>query len=181
MSIPDLIPLEDPVLKQKAELVTDIASPGMQQFIDELMEACTHYEGVGIAAPQVGKSIRLFIMASGPNLRYPDAPKMEMEAVINPQIKTMSEENIIDYEGCLSVPGYRGQVNRAESIEVEYVNRNGVNVSATFEGFIARIFQHEYDHLEGIIYPMRMEENAELITIDDYHKLVEGSLRDQEE
>ena len=168
----------DPILARKAEPVTNIRSEEFQAFIDDLAEACREYEGVGIAAPQVGQSQRVFIMASRPNSRYPDAPEMEAEAVINPRILNQSENQTLDWEGCLSIPGYRGLVARPWEIQVEYQNRSGETVQRTLSDFAARIFQHEYDHLEGILYLDRMEDNTPLITLEEYEKMLEQEARD---
>jgi peptide deformylase len=161
----------DPILAQKAKPVTDIHSKEFQDFLDDLIEACIEYDGVGIAAPQVGKSLRVFIMVSRPASQDPDAPEIEAEIVINPLIIKQSEETAADWEGCLSVPGFRGLVVRSQEIEVQYQNRKGETVHRILIGYFARIFLHEYDHLEGILYLDRMEKDAPLITLEEYEKM----------
>ncbi len=158
----------DERLTLKAGKILDIADPEFQAFIDMLIQAGNDNLGVGIAAPQVGKSLRLFIMAPKPNPRYPDAPEGEPLAVINPVILAASGEKEIGWEGCLSVPGYRAQVARHSVVDVAFTDRSGRHLTGRFEGFMARLFQHEFDHLEGILYPERLEQGNTLITLAEY-------------
>jgi peptide deformylase len=127
--------------------------------------------GVGIAAPQVARSLRLFIVASHPNPRYPDAPMMPPSAVINPRILQVSEEMVKGWEGCLSVPNLRGFVPRHQWIEVDYCDRKGREIRQVFRDFVARIFQHEYDHLEGILFLDRLASPADLYSEEEYQKI----------
>ena len=163
----------DPVLQRVADPVKGIEDPQFQIFLDDLIDACFLYDGVGIAAPQVGTSLQVFIMASQPNSRYPDAPAMEPEAVINPKILFQSEEQEYSWEGCLSVPGMRGKVPRPVRIEVEYINRHGAPIRKTLENFEARLFLHEYDHLIGTLYPERMAPEDPLLSQEEYLALVQ--------
>ena len=128
--------------------------------------------GVGIAAPQVGESSRLFIVASRPNPRYPDAPLMEPEVVINPEILERSDEVVKGWEGCLSIPGIRGHVPRHRRIRVQYVNAEGHEIERVFSDFVARVFQHEYDHLEGVVFLDRLESMNDVMTEKEYQKLL---------
>jgi peptide deformylase len=141
-----------PVLRNIAKPVEDVHSQDIQILIDNLVEQAITSQGVGIAAPQVSQSYRLFIVASHPNSRYPDAPQMEPVAMINPKILSHSEEMVEGWEGCLSVPGYRGLVPRYQTISVEYLNREGNLEQGELTDFVARIFQHELDHLNGILF-----------------------------
>jgi peptide deformylase len=118
--------------------------------------------GVGIAAPQVGVSQQLMIIASRPNERYPHAPLMEPTPMINPKILSHSSEMIKDWEGCLSVPGIRGLVPRYQAVEVEYLSKDGRIERQMLTDFIARIFQHEYDHLQGKVFLERVESPEDL-------------------
>jgi peptide deformylase len=124
----------------------------IQTLIDDLILTAEKTNGVGIAAPQVGVSLRLFIVASRPNLRYPDAPLMEPTPMINPRILSHSDAMIDGWEGCLSVPDQRGRVQRYREVAVEYVDRRGRLQHRVFTDFVARIFQHEYDHLDGRVF-----------------------------
>lgn len=163
-----LLDRADERLTLKAGRILDIADPAFQAFIDELIRCGQENLGVGIAAPQVGRSLRLFIMAAKPSPRYPDAPAMEPLAVINPEILRVSEETESGWEGCLSVPGFRAIVPRALEMDVAFTDRHGVSRQERFSGFMARLFQHEFDHLEGILYPERIVKGESLITLEEF-------------
>lgn len=160
--------LGNPILRQQAKLVDNIQDEAIQNLIDALMVTATASNGVGIAAPQVSQSARIFIVASRPNPRYPNAPEMEPTAMINPQIITHSTEVVNGWEGCLSIPGIRGIVPRYQAIEVEYTTRNGKQNRQELTDFVARIFQHEYDHLEGIVFLDRLKSTQDLMTEQEY-------------
>ena len=175
MNVREIAQLGNPVLRSIALPVEDIESDRIQKLIDDLMATVAPANGVGIAAPQIAESYRLFIVASRPSLRYPHAPEMEPTAMINPRIIARSEEMVKDWEGCLSVPGIRGLVPRHRSIEIEYSDRQGKLQRRELTDFVARIFQHEYDHLDGIVFVDRVESTQELITEDEYQKrIVDG-------
>lgn len=160
------------VLKQQAQAVADIHDQQIQTLIDDLIHTCKLAKGMGIAAPQVGYSLRIFILMSHPNPRYPYAPIMPTTAVINPKIIEYSSQQICDWEGCLSIPDKRGQVPRSEKIYVQYTDRDGGEVFADYEGFIARVFQHEYDHLQGTLFFERMNEDR-LYTNMEFRQIID--------
>lgn len=159
-----------PTLGQTAQAVDNISDPNIQRLIDDLIDTAIAANGVGIAAPQVNCSYQLFIVASRPSLRYPDAPKMEPTAMINPRIVSYSEETVQDWEGCLSVPGLRGLVSRYRSIQVEYFDRSGDLQTQVLTDFIARIFQHELDHLNGLVLLDRIDNTANLVSEAEYYR-----------
>jgi peptide deformylase len=163
--------LGHPILREKAKEVEGVSDPAIQALIDDMIQTCQDVDGVGIAAPQVYQPFRLFIIASKPSERYPNAPDMEPIAIINPLITFFSEEKVKDWEGCLSIPGIRGLVPRHESVSVTFTNRNGEREGRIFDGFVARIFQHEYDHLNGIVFLDRTDSN-DLATEKEYLKIV---------
>ncbi|WP_017316492.1 peptide deformylase [Mastigocladopsis repens] len=167
-----IIQLGAPILRQKATLVENINDEPIQKLIDDLMATVAKANGVGIAAPQVAQSCRLFIVASRPNPRYPNAPEMEPTAMINPKIIAHSTEVVKGWEGCLCIPGIRGLVKRYQAIEVEYTDRNGKLQKQELTDFVARIFQHEYDHLDGIVFLDRLESTLDIITEQVYQKQV---------
>ncbi|MBD2254428.1 peptide deformylase [Nostoc parmelioides] len=172
---PELLPiiqLGNPTLRQKAAWVENIHDATIQQLIDDLIATVAKANGVGIASPQVAQSYRLFIVASRPNPRYPHAPEMEPTAMINPKIVGNSTDIVKGWEGCLSVPGIRGLVPRYQAIEVEYTDRYGNLQKQTLTDFVARIFQHEFDHLDGVLFIDRVESNLNIITEEEYQKLV---------
>ena len=129
--------------------INEILRQDCQTFISELISTMLEAGGIGIAAPQVFDPRAIMIIASRPNSRYPNAPEMQPQVLINPSIVEASEQTVKDWEGCLSVPGLRGCIERPDWVEVTYFDQQGQQHSKRFEGFVARIFQHEYDHLIG--------------------------------
>ena len=172
MPVLEIIQLGHPLLRSQAQLVDNIQNQNIQNLIDNLIATVGQANGVGIAAPQVAESYQLFIIASRPNLRYPNAPTMEPTAMINPQILAHSSEVVKGWEGCLSIPEIRGHVPRYEAIEIEYSDRNGKLQKQEFTDFVARIFQHEYDHLNGIVFLDRLESTQDIITEQEYQKRI---------
>lgn len=164
--------LGQPVLRRKASVVKNVADKEIQNLINDLILTVKEVDGVGIAAPQVYESKRLFILASHPNPRYPKAPKMKPTAIINPKIISHFNRMTKDWEGCLSIPGIRALVPRYQSVTVEFTTRQGKMVKRQFKDFVARIFQHEYDHLEGTVFLDRMETSKDIITEKEYQKIV---------
>ncbi len=157
--------LGDPALRQIAQPIYNIQADWTQTLIDRLMETLMRSNGVGIAAPQVAEAYRLLIVASHPNPRYPNAPEMEPIVMINPRWVSHSSEVVKDWEGCLSVPGIRGLVPRYQAIEIEYTDRQSKLQRQQLLGFVARIFQHEFDHLNGMVFLDRLESVQDTITI----------------
>ena len=127
----------------------EFASESLNTFIDELLGTMLEANGIGIAAPQVFDPRAIMIIASRANARYPDAPEMQPLVMINPSIKQISDNQVWEWEGCLSVPGLRGRIERPNSVEVAYLNTSGDTQTIHLEGFVARIFLHEFDHLIG--------------------------------
>jgi peptide deformylase len=158
-------------LRERSNFIPDPHQLDIKELIVDLIATAEAANGVGIAAPQVASSARLFIVASRPSPRYPYAPKMEPTAIIDPQIIDRSAEVVMGWEGCLSVPGVRGLVPRHQSIEVTYITAQGEFVRAELTDFIARIFQHELDHLDGILFPDRVLKATDLITEAEYLKV----------
>lgn len=153
-----------PVLRKKSQVVEDILGDECQNLIKEMMSTVEEAGGVGIAAPQIYHSLRIFIMCSKPNARYPDAPLMAPTAIINPEIIAVSEEIEKGWEGCLSVPSMRGLVPRHHAVTVKYHDAQGREHESVFNGFIARIFQHEIDHLDGLTFIDRLESTEDLVS-----------------
>lgn len=172
MSILGIAEIGNEVLRLKADNVIDIQSEQTQKLIDSMIETVMEASGVGLAAPQVFFSKRIFIIDSKPNHRYPNAPEIGTVAIINPKIISYSERKVKDWEGCLSIPGIRGLVPRYEHIDVEYYTRDGKFHTQRFEGFVARIFQHELDHLNGLVFLDRIDSNKDIISEKEYKKLI---------
>jgi peptide deformylase len=162
--------LGHPVLRTLAESVRLPASDAVRTLIADMLATLEDANGVGIAAPQVYEPAALFIVASRPNPRYPDAPLMEPEVVINPEILEQSDEVVKDWEGCLSIPGIRGLVPRHRRIRARYQTIEGRMVERDFVDFVARIFQHEDDHLRGIVFLDRLESIRDVVTEKEYQK-----------
>ena len=167
-----IVQLGHPALRAPAGPVDFPASQAVRALADDLLATLREAEGVGIAAPQVGESLAMFIVAPRPNPRYPDAPAMEPEVVINPEIVALSGELVKGWEGCLSIPGLRGLVPRHRSIRVRYRDLDGREVERPFEDFTARIFQHEFDHLHGIVFLDRLESTQDVFTEREFQRQV---------
>jgi peptide deformylase len=167
-----IIQLGNPILRLISQPIEDVKDAKLQTVIDDLIATVCQADGVGIAAPQIAESCRTIVVASRPNPRYPDAPQMEPTAMINPKIVDRSSEKVKGWEGCLSVPGIRGFVPRHQEIEVEYLDRDGITCQQILTDFIARIFQHEYDHLEGMVFLDRVESTRDLMTESEYQQQI---------
>jgi peptide deformylase len=160
--------LGQPVLREVAGRIVDPASPAVQALIDDMLVTVADANGVGIAAPQVFEPFSLFVVASQPNSRYPNAPEMEPTAMINPEMLRLSDEKEKGWEGCLSIPGLRGLVPRQKRIGVRYLTRKGELREVEYVDFLARVFQHEFDHLQGVVFIDRVESTRELVTEKEY-------------
>lgn len=176
--IREVLQLGDPLLRERSEPVTEseLADPQFQTLVGDLMETMEAASGVGIAAPQVGVLKRVFIVASKPNSRYPNAPLMKATVMVNPVLEWASDSVEKDWEGCLSIPGIRGLVPRPDQIRVRFLDfAKGEEVSAEYRGFVARVWQHEHDHLNGIVF-LDSTSSREVVTDSEYHKLLKRRL-----
>ena len=168
----EIAQLGAPVIRERAAEVTDIQDPQHQAFIDDLFATVAEENGMGIAAPQVSTSKRIIILSPKPNVRYPYAPSMEPTAMINPEMIWSSSEMHKDWEGCLTIPGIRGLVPRHRTIQVRYQTREGVQMETEYDGFLARVFQHEVDHLDGVVFLDRVETAHDLVTEQEWQKII---------
>lgn len=149
----------DPRLQRVAQLVVDPRGEEVRQILADMRETMAHLNGAGLAAPQIGVDLRIVIFGSGlVNPRYPDAPPIPPTVLINPQLEIIGEERQGGWEGCLSLPGLRGWVERHMRLRYRGIDEFGETIDRRVEGFHARVVQHEVDHLDGILYPMRMRE-----------------------
>ncbi len=146
----DIVEIGDPVLRRKAHKITQI-DRDIRLLADDMVETLRDSGGVGLAAPQIGESIRMIVVEYPEDDSVEDAPKKTWK-VINPEIIWRSEEMVEGNEGCLSIPGYVGTVSRHESIKVKGLSVFGRPLKISASGWLARIFQHEIDHLDGICY-----------------------------
>jgi peptide deformylase len=155
MAVREIVTIPDPVLRRKARKVTEVDAD-VRKLINEMVESMREAPGVGLAAPQVGVSSRVIVVEFGDEEdEDEDAPK-KLYALINPEIVEASEdEKVMGIEGCLSIPRLVGEVERFQRITIKGQNRHGKSVKLKAEGWLARIFQHEIDHLDGILYTDR--------------------------
>ncbi len=150
----DIVTLPDPILRQKTRPVTRFDDE-LQALIDNMIETMREANGVGLAAPQIGRSIQLTVIEALPKEdeegnEIPDS--RQLFVIVNPRITWVSREMVDGIEGCLSIPGYLGEVERHQAIRVRAQNRHGKKIKLKLNGWTARIFQHEIDHLQGILY-----------------------------
>jgi len=161
MSVREIVTIGDPVLREPAREVEndELASAAVQELIDDMIETKRAAEGAGIAAPQVGESLRIALAeVEGVNRRYPYKPPIPLTVIVNPVIEPIGAETVAINEGCLSVPGLRGVVPRYARIRYRGVDVEGRPIEREADGFHARVVQHECDHLVGTLYPMRIRD-----------------------
>jgi peptide deformylase len=168
--------LGHPVLREVSRPVETICAAEVQDLADDMIATCLEANGVGIAAPQVYQPLRLFIVASKPSVRYPQAPLMEPTAMFNPSFEPVGTAMEEDWEGCLSIPGLRGRVPRHVAIDVAYEDRRGQKCTDRLEGFVARIFQHEYDHIDGVVFTDRAARDS-FVTEREFQRILAAAAR----
>lgn len=154
MTIREIVTLPQSVLRHKARKVSDFG-PGFQSLVEDMVETMRQAPGVGLAAPQVDESIRLIVVEFGDEEKEDVPPKLYVLA--NPEITRTSSDTLVGTEGCLSIPGIVGDVERFEAVTVKGLNRQGRPQTIKAKGWLARIFQHEIDHLDGILFVDRAE------------------------
>ncbi len=161
MAIKTVLRMGDPILLMKASPVEQFDTPELHDLIQNLEDTMLHMNGAGIAAPQIGESVRVVIFGQKDsderiNPRYPDADVVPYTVLINPTLTPVGSEIEKDWEGCLSVPGMRGIVPRHTRLHYKGFDQYGNRIDRLVSGFHARVVQHECDHLDGILYPMRI-------------------------
>src|ERR1700761_4894902 len=156
--IREILKMGDPRLLRVAKPVEDIQEPALKAIIADMYETMHAANGVGLAAPQIGVDLRLMIFGFDANPRYPDAPPVPVTTLINPWLEVLTDETEEGWEGCLSVPGMRGGVPRATRSLYCGQLEGGVGLVREAQGFHARVFQHEFDHLNGVLYPQRIKD-----------------------
>ncbi len=145
-------------LWEKARPVTNFDTPELRALITDMTETMHHLDGAGLAAPQIGVGLRVVIFGVEGNPRYPDAEQVPWTVLINPVLTPLSSAVDEGWEGCLSVPGLRGWVPRWRSLRYTGFDAGGQPIDRAVEGFHARVVQHECDHLDGVLYPMRIRD-----------------------
>jgi peptide deformylase len=157
MSVRRVLRMGDPELLRVSHPVSSFDSPELRELLSDMRDTMAAHSGAGLAAPQIGVPWRVVIFGTGaPNPRYPDAEAVPETVLINPQLEPIGEIREEDWEGCLSVPGMRGIVPRYAELHYRGVDELGRPIDRVVSGFHARVVQHEVDHLDGILYPMRI-------------------------
>lgn len=168
-----------PVLRAKARTVdkSELKNPTVQQFIDSMIDTMYEYSGVGLAAPQVHESLRMFVAMLDPDGRG------EGDAVvfINPEITVKGDQTVEGWEGCLSIPEIRGRVPRAQHISITALDRHGKRFELELKDFSARVVQHETDHLDGVLFFDRMQSMESLTYLEEYSRYHTRQDADEEE
>jgi len=164
--IREVLKMGDLRLLEKSQPVEAFGTPQLRELIADMRDTMAHLNGAGLAAPQIGVPRRVVIFGVTLNPRYPDAEEVPDTVLINPVITPLEEEMEEDWEGCLSVPGMRGVVPRFKKVRYQGFDESGNPIDRSVEGFHARVVQHECDHLDGILYPMRMRDMSQFGFVD---------------
>lgn len=178
MAVRAVLRMGDIRLLQRGVEVHDFAEPALQALLDDMQDTMAACDGAGLAAPQIGVMQRVVIFGIEHNPRYPDAEAVPRTVLINPLITPLTTDTELAWEGCLSVPGMRGLVPRYTRIHYSGVNERGEPIEREVDGFHARVVQHECDHLDGILYPMRIPDLRYFGFIDEL--FVPGSIANPE-
>ena len=172
MSVREIVTVGDPVLRERAREigVEELRSAAVQQLIDDLIETKRAANGAGIAANQVGETLRVAVVEVEPgNPRYPYKPAVPLTVIVNPELEPVGGEQVEIVEGCLSVPDLRGAVRRHAAVRVRYLDRDGEPHEEVRRGLTAGTFQHEVDHLDGVLFLDRADPST-LTTWDEYER-----------
>jgi peptide deformylase len=156
--IREVLRMGDPRLLEKARPVERFGTPELAALLADMRDTMASLNGAGLAAPQIGVGLRVVIFGVRANPRYPHAGEVPDTVLVNPVVTPLASDLEEDWEGCLSVPGMRGWVPRYRHVRYAGFDENGARVERTVEGFHARVVQHECDHLDGVLYPMRIRD-----------------------
>lgn len=162
MTVRTLLRMGEPRLLERARPVAEFGTAELDELIRDLFDTMADAGGVGLAAPQIGVGLQVVIFGFEQSERHPDAAPVPQTILVNPVITPLSDEEELGFEGCLSVPGLRGEVPRFKRIRYQGFDPRGNAIDRTVEGFHARVVQHECDHLIGVLYPMRMRDLSRL-------------------
>lgn len=158
MAVREILRMGAPVLRVPAAPVTEFATPALRRLVEDMIDTMQAAGGVGIAAPQIGESLQVVVFGFAVSARYPEAPPVPLTVLVNPQITPLDETEESGWEGCLSVPGMRGEVPRWCRIRYQGFDVDGQPLERVVDGFHARVVQHECDHLIGRLYPSRIRD-----------------------
>jgi len=173
MSVREITTAGDPVLRERAREVSaeELRSPGVQRLIDDLIETKRAAHGAGLAANQVGETLRIAVVEVEPgNPRYPYKPPVPLTVIVNPVLEPLDDELVEINEGCLSVPDLRGEVPRHVTVSVRYLDREGSEHEEVRRGLTAGTFQHEVDHLDGILFVDRVRDPTTFATWEQFER-----------
>jgi peptide deformylase len=167
-----IVEIGDPVLRERAQEVDPADLPRLQPLIDGMIETMRAAGGAGLAANQVGELVRIAVaeVPEGGNPRYPYKPPIPLTVMVNPVIEPLGADTLPIIEGCLSVPGLRGELERFARVRVRYLDRDGESREDTFEGLSAGTFQHEVDHLDGILFLDRVADPRTFTTWEEFER-----------
>ena len=167
MAVRQILRMGHPTLSKVAQPVTEFNTAALDRLIVDMFDTMADYDGVGLAAPQIGESLRIVIFGFEHSERYPNAEPVPTTILINPVIEFLGAEQQAGWEGCLSVPGLRGLVPRYAHIRYRGFDQTGTAIDRTVKDFHARVVQHEVDHLDGILYPQRIEDMTQFGFIEE--------------
>lgn len=164
--IREVLRMGDARLLSKALPVADFNAPELPGLLTDMLDTMRHLDGAGLAAPQIGVPLRVVIFGFEASARYPDAVPVPYSVLINPQVTPLADEMVDGWEGCLSVPGLRGVVPRCSRLRYSGYDASGAFFEREVDGFHARVVQHECDHLDGVLYPMRIRDFSRFGFVD---------------
>jgi peptide deformylase len=172
LAVLPIVTVGDPVLRERAREVTpdELASPPIQGLIDDMIETMRAAGGAGLAANQVGELVRIAVIEVDDNPRYPYKPPIPLTVIVNPRIEPVGEETVAINEGCLSVPDLRGTLERHVTVRVRWTGRDGAEHDALRRGLTAGTFQHEVDHLDGILFLDRVTDPTTFTTWEQFER-----------
>ncbi len=172
MTVREIITVGHPTLRQRARHVTldELAAAETQDLIDDLIDTMRHADGAGIAANQIGVPVRIATIEVNDNPRYPYKPRIPLTVVVNPEIELLGDEVVEINEGCLSVPNLRGTVSRHVTVRVRWLDRTGAAHDETMRGLTAGTFQHECDHLDGVLFLDRVSDPKSFTTWEQFER-----------
>lgn len=171
MAVRPVLTIGNPLLREVARELTrsEIRSKATRELVRDMIDTMHHEQGIGIAAPQIGVSVQAAIIEiDEESVRYPGMEAFQMGVFFNPKVSVLDSVEQGFWEGCLSVPGLRGYVERPRAVQIDYLDIDARKHSITVDGFLATVFQHELDHLQGVLYVDRIRDMTKLATIDDY-------------
>jgi peptide deformylase len=173
VTVRDIVHIGHPVLREPAHPVDPLDA---QDLIDDLIDTMRAANGAGLAANQIGEPVQVCVIEVRPgNPRYPYKPEIPLTVLVNPQIELLTAETFANYEGCLSVPGLRGVVDRAVEVRVRALDRDGAPIDTVVRGLTAGTFQHETDHLRGTLFVDRVTDTRTLCTWEEFRERYEGA------